>query len=249
MIKRPVEDRIPVGIASSVLAIENYNWKNTSQLARKLNVSIVQLHLNQFDSLSGLMQIQKKFSDVILHLPTKLNYNHPLILNFNKSSSIPILIQHDKYLDNKTIDFFIKNQFTLGFENDRERDIDAYLSRLSYLKSLGLKLKAVLDCPRYFHQFYKEAKPEIITDKILHILNWCKHHNTEIIIHAIDVKSFNPDKSNWTQILTGIIPWKHLLEIVINRAIPVRSIIFEYEDIDMTEKSVYSLRQLFQQME
>jgi len=225
------------------MAIYGYDWTKTAVLAKELNLPVLQLHLNQFESLSVFNKILNDFNDVYLHLPPVVDFKHPLISNPDYLTSISALIQHDQYFDDTHIKYFQKNRIKPGFENDRENEIDTYIKRLKKIHFSGLALTAVLDCPRFYHQYHTVFLPDQILNRIIHNFIWCKNHNLEIVLHVIDVKDFTPDKSNWVSIFNGILPWEKILSFIIAESIPVRSIIFEYEDIDMTENSVYCLKQ------
>lgn len=110
---------------------------------------------------------------------------------------------------------------------------------------MKLNLNAVIDLPRFYHQFNQQYNENEILNNIQDILLWCRIHKMPVIIHAIDVSDYSYNHNEWVPIFKGILPWKYILSFLIDESIPVKSIIFEYEDIDMSKKSVYSLRQWF----
>ena len=238
-------ERIPIGIASSVAAAYGFDWNKCFEIANQLDVNTVQLYLNQIDPEFDWGTNQSSYQQIYVHLPPEFNHSPPFINSIIKLSSIPVLIQHERYLHSEDITFFREKQLPLGFENDQDSDIHAYLTSLKQLSDIGLNLTAVVDFPRFYHQFNKKHSEDIIYNQSIEILEWCKNNQIPIIIHAIDISNYNPDHSNWVPIFSGILPWERILTFAIEESIPVKSIIFEYEDITNTEKSVYSLRQWF----
>ena len=239
------EELIPIGIASSVVSAFDYDWMKTIEIAGQLDVSVVQFHINQFDPEFSWEANQSFFQQLLVHLPPEFNHSHPIIKSINKISHIPILIQHERFLQQENISFFKEHQLPLGFENDQGDNIDGYLICLKDLAGIGLNLTAVIDFPRFYHQFYKKHSEEVIYDQIIEVLEWCKYHQIPIIIHAIDIANYNPDHSNWVPFFDGILPWERILSYICEKSFPVKAIVFEYEDITNTEKSVYSLKEWF----
>jgi len=240
------EDRIPIGIASSVAGSFGFDWKKTVDIAYKLEVSVIQLHLNQFNStFYRQINLEGRFNQVYMHLPAGFIHSHPLINSFQNTSNTPLLIQHQCYLNEDDINFFFEHRLPLGFENDQQDNLNTYFNQLKKLVSAGLNFSGVIDLPRFYHQFYHKHKEVDIFNHILKILLWCKTSKIPVIIHAIDIADYQRDRDNWVPIFKGILPWKKILTFLIEESIPVRSIIFEYEDVPNTEKSVYFLREWF----
>jgi hypothetical protein len=239
------EELIPIGIASSVTSSSGYNWKKTIEIAKQFDISILQFHINQFDSKFEWQKNQSKFKQIYLHLPPEFDYLHPSILPIKKLKTFPILIQHERYLQKKDIAFFIEMNLPLGFENDQANELNTYFNSLKSLLAKRLNLTSVIDFPRFFHQFHEKYSEELIYNQIINVLKWCKDNQVPVILHAIDIANYNPARSNWVPIFRGILPWTKFLTFILEESIPVKSLIFEYEDIINTEKSVYSLREWF----
>lgn len=242
------EEQIPIGIASSVAASHGFSWHKCIEIAIQLNISVIQLYLSQFEPEFDWHINQSKFQQIYLHLPPDFNQSHPIINSFKNLHNMPILIQHKQYLQKKDIAFFKERQLPLGFENDQDNVINGYHKSLKTLMDIGLRITAVIDFPRFFHQFYKKHSEQVIFEHVIDILLLCKNNNIPIILHAIDIANYDPGHSNWVPIFSGILSWTKLLTFVLEESIPVKSIVFEYEDIKNTEKSVYSLREWFKKL-
>ncbi len=239
------EELIPIGIASSVASESGFNWMKTVEIANKLDVSVLQLHLSQYCPEFDWDTNLADFNQVYMHLPANFYHSNPFINSIKTLSNKPLLIQHECYLNQKDVLFFKKYQFFLGFENDPNNNLNNYFKQIKKLYSEDINLSAVLDLPRFFQQFQIKYKEKEIYNYIIQILEWCKDINIPVIIHAIDIDDYNAEPSKWVPIFEGILPWKNLLFYVVEKSIPVQSIIFEYEDVVNTEKSVYSLREWF----
>lgn len=238
-------ERIFLGIASSVAKASGFNWLKTIEIANKLNVSIIQFHLNQFYPEFDWETNLRRFEKIYIHLPVNFNNAHPFINTVKTFSKKPLLIQHERYFAQNDIFFFREYQFPLGFENDQNDNYGGYFKQLNTLYSAGINLTAVLDLPRFFYQFSNNYTENDIYNYILDILNWCKDNNISVIIHAIDIVNYHPHHSNWVPIFQGFLPWNDFLSYILKEFIPVQSIIFEYENIANTVKSVYALREWF----
>jgi len=239
------EERIPFGIASSVAATSGFDWMKTIEIANQLEVSDIQFHLNQYNPSFDWDGNLSSFNDVYVHLPPNFKFSHPFIKSVGRISNRPFLIQHERYLNQEDITYFKEHQLPLGFENDQNNNLNAYFDRLKQLSLSGLNLSAVMDCPRFYHQFYQHHSEEEILNQIISIFEWCKENQIPVTLHVIDIANYNQDHSNWVPIFDGILPWDNILSYVLESLIPVKSIILEYEDEANTEKSVYSLREWF----
>lgn len=242
------EDRIPVGIATSVAGAFGFDWMKTIEIANNLNVSILQFHLNQFDPKFNWKTNQESFDQIYMHLPIDFHHDHPFINATKKHSKKPMLIQHERYLTEKDIIFFKKYNFPFGLENDQDDNFDGYFEQLITLYSAEINLTAIIDLPRFFYQFKSIYKEKDMYNYILDILNWCKDSRISVVIHAIDIANYNPDHSNWVPIFEGLLPWDDFLAYTIKEFIPVESIVFEYEDMANTKKSIYFLRKWFERL-
>jgi len=248
LIKR--EKFIPIGIASSVAKASGFDWMKTIEIANKLNVSVIQLHLNQFKpEFNWQLNLAERFKQIYIHLPADFNYKHPFVASLKNIPNSPLLIQHERYLNRDDIDFFIASRLPLGFENDQQNYLYGYFDQLKKLHYLGLNIAAVIDLPRFYHQFIGKQDEKEIYNHILNVLTWCKSLQISVIMHTIDIADYQPKQASWTPIFEGILPWKEVLTFSIKESIPVKSIIFEYEDFPNMEKSICLLREWFEKRE
>ena len=240
------EEFIPIGIASSVAKASGFDWIKTIEIAEKLSLQVIQFHLNQYKpEFNWQNDLIRRFEQIYIHLSAELSYSHPFINLIKESPNKPLLIQHQRFLDQEDISFFIKNSFLLGFENDNRSKLNDYFYQLQKLHSTGLNLSAIVDLPRFYHQFQNNHKEDEIFNHILKILKWCKTNEIPIVVHAIDIADYQSDYDNWVPVFEGILPWNDFFSFIIEDKIQIKSIIFEYEDVPNTEKSVYSLRKWF----
>lgn len=238
------EELIPIGIASSVTKTSSFDWMKTIEIANELDITVIQLHLNQFNpEFNWQMNLAERFNQIYIHLPANFNNSHPFIDYINKISSVPLLIQHEQYLSKSDISFFLDTRISLGYENDQQNNLYAYFDQIKDLDSMGINLSAVIDLPRFYHQFFNKLTEQEIYNHLVNILKRCKCLKIPVIIHAIDIADYQPNHANWIPIFEGILPWERFLSFLIEKSIPVKSIIFEYEDELNTKKSVYSLRE------
>ncbi len=235
-------------MASSVAKASGFNWMTTIEIANNLDVSVIQFHLNQFYPGFDWKTNLESFDQIYMHLPVNFNHDHPFINVTKTLAKKPMLIQHERNLTEKDIIFFEKYNFPLGLENDQDDNYDGYFEQLITLYSAEINLIAVIDLPRFFHQFNSICKEKDIYNYILDILNWCKDSRIPVVIHAIDIANYNPHHSNWVPIFKGLLPWDDFLTYIIKEFIPVQSIVFEYEDVANTEKSIYFLKEWFERL-
>ena len=238
-------DLIPIGIANSVFKTTDYDWIKTIEFANQLKISILQLHIGQFDPEYNWSIKICNFSEVYLHLFTDTNCSQLPLETINRNLKTPILIQHERYIQLKDIEFFKNNQLSLGYENDQDKLLGDYFSSLNDLHRHKLNITAIIDFPRFFHQFLAKHSEQDVYNQIINILIWCRDNHIPVILHAIDINDYDPHVSKWVPLFSGILPWNKFLKFVLNESIPIKSIIFEYEDTINTEKSVYSLREWF----
>ena len=242
------EDCIPLGIASSVAYTYGYSWQKTLELAKKLNLSVIQLHINQFEPDFNLQLKTETFDQLYVHLNSEFNYSHPFITNIGKYSRLQALIQHEKYIKDGDINFLSRHHLPLALENDNGEKINGFITKLESLMRSELDLHVVIDYTRFVHQFHNRYSLNDIFEHVVDILNLCKVQNIPVLLHTIDISSFDPHSSNWLPVFEGLVSWDKLFSFVIESSIPVKAVIFEYEDFSNTEKSVYSLREWFKKM-
>ncbi|MEJ2544301.1 MAG: hypothetical protein P8Y99_09555 [Calditrichaceae bacterium] len=211
------EELIPIGIASSVAKTSNFNWMKTIEIVLDLDISVIQLHLNQFKfDFDWQMNLAERFDQIYMHLPNNFNHSHSFIDYITKLSNAPLLIQHEQYLKKNDIDFFLDTQLSLGFENDQQDNLYGYINYLTELDTMGMNFFAVIDLPRFYHQFYNKHTIQEIYSHVLKILKRCKSFNIPVIIHAIDITNYQADQTSWVPIFEGILPWDGFLSFLID---------------------------------
>ncbi len=237
-----------IGIASSIACQFNFNWQKTLHFAKELNVSIIQLFLPPIALLKQYVnEIESEadnISELYFHLPKPKQAEE--ISDYYKQlklrKSVDLIIQHEKFLDGKTLNYIEENKLPFGLENDQTNNINSYLERLDELKNINIDLTAVIDVSRFYLQYHERFSAKEIYNEIIKILDYCDKQSIPVVFHVIDHVDYEAERNSWTALFSGIIPWKNIFNYAFEHNIFVKSIIFEYEDFHKTKVSVDLLR-------
>lgn len=234
-----------VGIASSVARDHAYSWSKTVRYAQELKISAVQFYLPDSKFINNayreVLPDLKFFKEIYFHLPPEnknLDYIHADMKKY-------LFIQHERFINSGLINTIQQYKSPFGIENDNRSEISTFIHHIEDAANHHIDVYAVIDPSRYYHYFYSALSIEIITAEIFNILRYCSKNNIPVILHIIDHNTFVAHRSNWTSLFDGVLPWTKIFDYIIRNRIPLRSVIFEYENFEHTRQSIDNLIRRF----
>jgi hypothetical protein len=240
---------VRLGIASSIAKESGFSWEQTIADADRLGVSLVQLYLPpEPDSIQNYMQLLDASAyagfSCYFHLPDSVNSNQlkRYQQNLGQHSKSALFILHEKYFSDNLLDVLLEQQLMIGIENDAPGpEIDLYLKRLSQLNKYGINLTVVFDYSRFYAQFYEKYGTAKIAERSAEIIRFCRDHYVPLVLHVIDHWDVKAQRENWTVLFDGRLPWKKLIKNALDKAPVLKSLVFEYENYNHTEQSIWEL--------
>ncbi len=243
-----------LGLASSVAKAWDFSWEKTIELASRSNFSQIQLYLSEQhlrpSTVSLLKNVQLKFT-LHLHLPPSLSpekWNDFLLLLHKNIDSKIYLIQHQPFWDdlNQLLKNLPSENFVSGIENDlpNQWPLNFLHWFLVKVKSHVPKALTVIDVPRFFHQAAPEADFTEIAAQIVELIRQLQQMNQHFILHAIDHPKGKTDRPFWQPLLQGELPWPEILNLVKLKPDLLKCLMLEYENWDMVQDSIQTLKKL-----
>ncbi len=235
-------------------ALENYINKDIEVFQIFLDNEII-LDKNSQKEINKISR--RKKLDIIFHAPTTLTSinNYEIITSTIKTISPKkfnnILIFHQKKHENQCtqfweiVKFFNKEQiipyienYNIGIETDMIKDF-LFTFRIGGYHKIG----AVIDIPRFFNREENLSNALQELSKVMRVIFDLKD---DIILHLIDTKYVNQDNRMWCPFGEGRIPYTKIFGIIkeSNFFHRIRYIIFEYETVSESLKSIYNLKNL-----
>ncbi len=234
-----------IGIATSVARDQHFSWKTTFQLARGAGLLHVQFYVDslaRIQSNKSLIAQNVDGMDFFFHLPS---LNDPEIAKTMIKTILEIrqkptlFIVHQNYLHNLQSIASSTENLLFAVENDQPNAEP--LEFLELVKENNFT--PVLDIPRFYHQNFGKRKLSEISCQIFELIEHLLTMDARFLIHAIDFDRLSSgNRETWCPLFEGIVPWTKILEMVCNRQEFLKSFILEYENWDMTQKSLRNLQ-------
>jgi len=239
-----------IGIASSIAKPFGYSWSRTLEAASRLNLSLVQFYIPEdrqelLNQLSSVKSAKTGGFEIYFHLPNVSDME--FLLNslqlINEYFPDKLYIIHERLFDPKLIGFLAPLKLQIAIENDSATsDILYYHKLLGQLNGSGINFTAVFDYSRFYIQFASGNKVNEIENQAMEIIRFCQRTKTTLLFHVIDHSDQNAMRENWTVLFDGLLSWKDLISYALKETDVLKSLIFEYEDYDQTEKSIERLK-------
>ena len=244
---------IDLGVATSIAKDNQYSWQDTVDFANSLDLNTIQFYIPLYKILPKISNIEN-FKNIYLHLTndyyTNLNKSISVSSEFIKSYKSNKLIFHqiesisnEKYLD--LIKKYNQAGLLVGIENDKGNDLYSYSELIEYLSKNEVKIFAVIDVHRFFHDYYNKFEDYLILDEILKLLALCSENKINIVLHIIDSKSFKSDHNMWVPFLNGVVPYSRIFDFILNKNINIESVIFEYESKEPVVSSLTNFKKYY----
>ncbi len=234
-----------IGIATSVARDQHFSWKTTFQLARGAGLPHVQFYVDalpRIQSNKSLIAQDGNGTEFFFHLPslsepeTVKAMIHQILEIRQKPT---LFIVHQNYLPNLQSIASGTENLLFAVENDQPN-----AEPLQFLELVKQNnFTPVLDIPRFYHQNFGNRKLAEISSQIFELIEHLLVMDVPFLIHAIDFDRLSPgNRDTWCPLFEGIVPWTKILEMVCNRQEFLKSFILEYENRDMTQKSLRNLQ-------
>ncbi len=244
-----------LGVATSIAKKQHYSWEYTVDFCARYNLNLIQFYWqNPIPLIKKLesLDIPLRF----LHLPVEVDsamnfpeFSSKICSDFSKFYKSNNLIVHQQTdqsngVDDKLISRLNALHFRVGLENDYSKSLTGFKSKLKICQSKHFPIFVVFDIHKFFNRFYLRHSVEQILQASLELFLYCRKLNLTLILHIIDSKSFDSDRDSWCPLFEGILPYRHIFDLIKKYQISCEGIILEYEDEVMAEESIRRLREI-----
>lgn len=267
MEKLPVS--ILLGTANSVSYNQDYDPIDTLNFARQSEFEMVQIYLNQ-QLIADSQQLKKIknhlekqpalrcFFHSDISLSSQLfssDYYKNLYSYLERFSDFRIIFHYDEKEDLDSIlgflqtirrpagKIYIENYFQFRGKAKAEKNLRKFMAIFSLSQNSDSIFYPVLDIPRFFQSKLGFSAEEA--------LNWCYqlfnffgNRKIPLLLHLIDSRSPQQQKSDYCPIGEGYIPYSKIFGFIKKNNVEIEGIIFEYLDKINTLKSRENLKQI-----
>lgn len=246
-------DKKLIGVATSVSKDKNYDSMDTLEFAKKNNINLVQIYLN--DELLGkpefLVKVTKYAKDnnisLLCHSPEPLNNNvfknniigcanellkyqgrKKFIIHFDETIELSDSLKFIEELNKKKLCVYLENFYSELNIFTLLRNINIFISIFSITKNSNLSVIPVVDLPRLFINGIANKLDSLIFTKQL--FDYLAIHTVSVALHMIDFSDNRQGKSSWTVIGKGLMPYNDIFNFCKTLGISFDHCILEYED-------------------
>jgi tetratricopeptide (TPR) repeat protein len=251
------QSRIAVGVATSVSASENFDPPDTlSYAAEHIDFRLIQVFLNEQIIPDRLLRQElaeaahRRGIRLMCHAPGLLSRD--TALDSTTIAAACDLLRHSPekwvvyHLDEKlplseTLDLVtelaraglvpcIENYHRVKTPEKGRQHYELYCDLFRMIHEHGLNACAVLDIPRLFDSEVELAHKGEAVRLVSEVVQCLDDLGVRIILHLIDSRSFDLDRSNWCPLGAGAIPYDELLKPMFASTARIEAVIFEFED-------------------
>ncbi|QEN03159.1 hypothetical protein EW093_00055 [Thiospirochaeta perfilievii] len=251
-----------ISLSTSLSYKHNWDPIYSIEITKKLDLDYIQIFLGDnffIDDQLG-KNINHSYTNslnFLLHAPTYLNRKalNPDLLHVVKSikpQKSLVVFHHDytapikdildivKTLNNHGITPLLENFYPL--KCDILKCIEHYKEIILLFKRERLQLYPLLDIPRLFISWISSKIDPMYKTKEL--LTYIKFLNLPLYLHLIDTSDSDQNRSSWTSLGSGIIPYNELFDFIEELGLDIQIAVLEYEEEDHLNNSINYLNSL-----
>jgi len=260
---------ILLGTANSVSYNQDYDPIDTLNFARQSDFEMVQIYLNQqliTDSIQ-LKKIKKYLVKypalkVVFHSDISLSnrlfasdyyknlYDYleqfddfRIIFHFDETEVLESILGLLKTIQRSAGRIYIENYFQFPGTTEAEKNLRKFMAIFSLTSDSNPLLYPVLDIPRFFQSGLGFSSEEAL-NWCYQLLNFFGNRQIPLLLHLIDSKDPQQQKSDYCPVGDGYIPYSQIFSFIKKNKVGLEGIIFEYLDKINTLKSRESLKKI-----
>jgi hypothetical protein len=166
-----------------------------------------------------------------------------VIYHFDESEDLDVILKIVDQLDDDNRKIYLENYFQFAGPAAAEKNLRKYTAVFSLANNVGIRIYPVIDIPRFFHAKIGFSEEEAI-NWCFQLLNFFGNREIPILLHLIDTKTRDQDRSEFCPLGEGSIPYKKIFDFILKNKVDLEGIIFEYLDKVNPLKSRDNLKRL-----